>query len=143
MTETASAALMLAVKNRLAIPGQPWGARVYPYDAPAKTAYPYVVIIPSGGGERNRQRARDAEIVVVVKVVSDKLGEAFAAASAVDSLLNDHGAQDSSDALTMGSSEWAILTVTGEEAISYLEKVAGAAPVYHTGARYRIVMEAS
>ena len=143
MTQIAIDALLLAVKNRLNIPGQPWGARVYPYQAPAKTPYPYVVIIPSGGGERNQQKARDAEIVMVVKVVSDKLGEAFAAASAVDGLLNDHGAQETSDALSTGSSEWSILTATGEEAISYLEMFANVTPVYHAGARYRFVMEAS
>lgn len=135
--------LLLAIKNRLNSPGQLWGARVYPYMAPAKTPYPYVVIIPSGGGERNRQKRRDAEIVMVVKAVSDKLGEAFAAAAAVDTLLNDHGAQDSSDALLAGSSEWSILTATGEEAISYLEMFANVTPVYHAGARYRFVMEAS
>ncbi|MCZ2097237.1 MAG: hypothetical protein LC121_13455 [Anaerolineae bacterium] len=144
MSEMAIAALFDAVRIRLTAPGQMWAGRAYPNLAGADATYPYVVYFWSGGGERNRQKGRDAEIVLTIKAVSDKLPEAFDAAAAVDDLLNDHGAQDADAQLTTGAgSEWAVLTATAEETIAYQEMKAGAQPIYHAGARYRFVMEAS
>ena len=143
MSEHALAALYRAIVARLKAGGA-WGNRVYPTAAKAGTEYPFVVYFLHGGGERNAIRGRDAEIVVVVKVVSDNMGEALQCAYDIDALLNDAGLQDdATDHLEPGGgSEWKILTVTGEEHIQYTEMFANATPVYHAGGRYRIVMEA-
>lgn len=144
MTETAMAALFRAVHRQLTVAGEPWGAAVYPNLAPAGAAYPYVLYNFNGGGERNSISARDAEIVLVVKAVSDQLSEAFAAAARIDTLLNDMGTQDTASGyLYPGSdSEWSVLTATTEDAVSYQEMMANASPLYHAGARYRFIMEA-
>jgi hypothetical protein len=146
MTETATAALFRALRSQLMASGQLWGARVYANLAPAgKKTYPYVIYSHVAGGERNRIKARDAELVLLVKVISDSLAEALSAAAQVEALLNDQGNQDAaSHPLVPGSSsEWSVLTATAEVAVIYQEMFANAQPVYHVGSQYRFVMEAT
>jgi hypothetical protein len=139
--EHALAALYRAVFQRLTGPGERWGNRVFPDMASAKAAYPYVVFFWQGGGERNAVKEQDADLVLVVKCISDGLAEAFDCAARISELLNDSGEQDDSADYLNGGTDWNILTSTQEETFHLPEMFEGVAPIYHEGARYRFIME--
>lgn len=141
MSETALAAAYRALGARLSSASEMWETRAYADAAPASAEYPYVVYVWAGGGERNRLKKRDAELVFIVQAISDSMAEAFAAAARIETLLNDKGEQDDATDHLHGGTEWAILTSTQNETFHVREMADGAKPIFHDGARYRLVME--
>lgn len=141
--ETALRNVYKALETRLSDSGEPWGSHAYMAQAHENAPYPYVVYFWAGGGEANRRRHQDAELVIIVKAVSDNAGEAFDCAARIAELLNDHGTQDNAADYVYGGSEWEIMTVTQEETLHLHEQFANTKALTHAGARYRFVMEAT
>jgi len=144
MSETALAALYRAVYNRLmAVPGKVWADRVYTDAVAAKSPYPYVWVFWSGGREANMLQRRDANQVLTIQCVSERLEDAFTGAAQIADAMNDHGIQDTGKADALyGGAYWHILSVTEEDTVHLHAPFAGAAPIYQSGARYRFIMEA-
>lgn len=126
------------------------GVKAYPDIADDEADYPYIVYFWSGGGERNSNRKRDANLVIGVKVVTLDLHQAFTGAGQVADLLNDQGTQDVvaatgayvSDPLN-GGANWHITTSTQEDVFHFTELIEqDNETVYHNGAYYRFIMEA-
>jgi hypothetical protein len=141
MSDTALAAAYRAIQTRLtANTNNPvWNERAYPDLAPASAARPFAVFFWSGGGEANRRRVQDADLLITIKVVADSLAEAFAGAERLSALLND---ADAGSALALdGGASWDIVSVTQERAVHLVEMV-DAQQVYHAGAVFRVRMEA-
>lgn len=141
MAEPALAAAYRAVKARLSGGGEPWDGRVYGDVIPPGATWPAVSFFWSGGGEANRRRTQDAELVLTVKAISESQAEAFTAAERISVLLNDNGQTEVTSGYLNGGDDWYILTCTQEDAVHLVEMFAGAAPIYHEGARYRLIME--
>jgi hypothetical protein len=140
VSEIALAALYRAVGLRLSNGSAIFADRAYA-DYSESDEYPYVIYFWSGGGEVNHTRRRDAEIVLTVTAISEKLGDAQIAAQQISDLLNDSGEYDDPADYLYGGTFWRILTSTEEDAIHTLDMFSGAVPIYHVGARYRFVME--
>lgn len=139
MAEVAQAALYRAVNRSLtASPTELWGLRVFPDLAKTGTTRPYVVFSYAGGGEINGLRKQDAEIVLIVKMISENMAQAFNGAGRISELLNDAD-YSSAGALNAGS-EWAILHVKQEQIVHLIETVDGV-QIYHAGHRFRFRME--
>lgn len=138
---TALAAAYDALRTRLIAGAEPWNDRAYQGRAPAGTAYPYVVYFWSGGGEDNRTRKRDANLMITVKAVAKTIGQALSAADRIDALLNDHGLYDNAGDSLVNAKGWYILTITQEGAFELVETFAAADDTYHQGGRYRFIME--
>lgn len=127
------------------------GLKVYPDIADDEATYPYLVYFWAGGGESNRLRKHDANLVIGVKCVSNDLHQAFTGASEIVTLLNNQGIQDIVPATGAyvsnplnGGSNWKIKTSTQEEAFHFTELIDNTSEtVYHDGAYYRFNMEAS
>ena len=141
MSINAQRAAEVALQSRLQNNGS-WSERVRQDRGASGWPYPYLVHVFSGGGERNRLKRHDAELVFVVKAISDVAQEAAAAAQEADDLLNNHGLQDNTSDYLYGGSDWHILTVTREDYISLTEYVSETRAIHHRGARYRLIMEA-
>lgn len=137
--EPALAAIYRALETRLNNTGEPWSG-AYADNVPAGKPRPYIVYFLSGGGEVNRNRTQDAEVVMTVKALANSLSTAFECAARLSELLNDSGTQDSADPLE-GGSDWEILTVSQERAIHLIETSDGKR-IYHEGFQLRVVMEA-
>jgi hypothetical protein len=133
--------LYRAVRGRLTSTPEAWGQRVYHDLAPAEAQTPYVVFSTASARERNRLRKRDAEFVVLVRVVSDALDEGLVMAERTAALLNDAGDQDIANGDLFAGSDWRILTITQERMVQYVEMV-NAKRLHHCAAEYRVVMEA-
>jgi hypothetical protein len=144
MTDTALQAAYRAIRVRLIGNGvEPWGNRVYLSLGPQGAAYPYVIQFWSGGGALNAVKARDANLVISVKAVSNNDEAAMLAASRIAALLDDSGEYDDVDDYLYGGATWRILTITEEDTIFL--PIRGAAPdediIWQVGARYRLRME--
>lgn len=139
MSDTALSALYRAVRQRLTATPELWEGRVYADFAPAGTPKPYLLFFFAGGGEMNTVRARDAALLLNVKVVADSFALASQGAARIDALLNDSGVYDSASPLA-GGTDWHILTVTGGLHLHVVEPVDGR-QVFHEGGQYRVVME--
>lgn len=139
--EAALQALYRAIYARLSRPGALWGSRVYADLASANAQRPYVVFFWAGGGEANTRRHADAELLLTVKIISERQAEAFQGVGRLAELLNDAGVYDSADPLD-GGPDWVICTMTQERAVHLVELVDGAR-VYHEGFQLRVVMEAA
>jgi hypothetical protein len=141
VSETALAALLRAIRQRASETGAPWGSRAYLSPAPQGTAYPYLVFQKQAGGEINGVRARDAEFVMLVKAIDDSLAGALAAATVISERFNDAGVYDRPAGPLDGGADWVIQTTTEEQNVFYSERLDGRL-VYHSGAQYRVRMEA-
>jgi hypothetical protein len=141
MAETALAAAYRAVRSRLAGSGEPWGTQLYGDIIPAAAEFPLVSFFWSGGGEYNGRRKVAAELVLTVKGVAYTQAEAFTLAARIATLLNDGGLYDDSADHLYGGADWDILTCTQEDAVHIVDMWSGALPIFHDGARYRLVME--
>lgn len=117
-----------------------WGDRVYPDLAPATVDRPYVVFFWAGGGEANWTRTNDANFVISVKCVANTMQDSMTGAGYIMAALNDKGTQDTRTCITNGA-DWTITTITADRAIHLVEAFAGANPVYHDGAQFRIIMQ--
>jgi hypothetical protein len=117
------------------------GYAVYADIAPAGIARPYLVFFVAAGGESNRRRVRDAEFVVTVKCVSNDGASAYTGAAYIETMLNDHGSQDTTP-LSATNEDWDVTTITQDRVIDQVEMYEQAAPVYHAGHQYQVVMEA-
>lgn len=142
MAEIALAALYRGVAAKLSGGGELWASRVYAERAPATVIRPFVVFTWQGGGERNRLKKQDAEIVLNIKCIADTLSVAFTGAARLSALLNDMGMQDrtaTNDWLLAGV-DWDILTTT-QESIIHMSELVDGADVYHEGFMLRVRME--
>lgn len=141
--ETAVAAAYRAIYTQLTSGTGLSGVSVYADIVPAGIDPPFVAFFWSGGGEVNRRRSQDAELVFTVKAVSYNQVDALDKAAAISSLLNDKGVQDTTEGEALEAEPlWEILVSSQEDAVHFVEVWAGAQPVYHAGARFRLVMEA-
>jgi hypothetical protein len=140
MAEFALAALERTLVLALEAPGAVWGANVYNGMAKAGTPYPYLIFYTVGGGEDNDRKEQDATYLIGVKCVSNRRGQALAGALQISTRLNDQGAQDSGNTLTVGGTDWMITTCTQERIIDVPDTFQETEPVYHVGGVYRIVM---
>lgn len=138
MAQVAQEALYEAVARRLIAGAELWGQKAHPDIAPAKTARPYVVYSYAGGGELNARVVQDAEIVLTIKIVSDKLEQAFTGSARLSELFNDAD-YGSAAALDAGAT-WLVLHVKQEGIVHLVENVDGG-QVYHAGHRFRFRME--
>lgn len=141
MAETALAAAYRAIHARLAGGNEAWGTSVYADVVPAGASFPLVTYFWTGGGDVNGRRGQDAELMIAVKAVSYSQPEAFTLAARISELLDNHGITDNSADSLNGGNDWYILTCTQEEAIHQVDLWSGTRPIYHAGARYRLVME--
>lgn len=130
-------AAFVAIRKRLTTGSELWGTRVAQGFAESGVAYPYVVMFPLSGGEANRVRARDAELSMAVKVVSDTYAHVSAGAERLNDLLNDRGLHDGAGEVTVTG--WLVLSITEGQAI-YLKELVDGRAVYHMGAAYIITM---
>lgn len=140
-SEVALAALFRAVDTRARVAPAPWGQRVFLSPARKGTPYPYLVYQKQAGGERNDVRARDAEFVVLIKVIDDSLAGAFGGAAVISERFNDAGLFDRTASPLDGGAVWVIQTTTEETNVFYTEQIDGQT-VYHSGAQFRVRMEA-
>lgn len=139
MTEDSLSALYVAILRRATAVSELWGTNIFPDQAPANTARPYVVFFYSGGGELNAIVGEDAEYVITIKGVSDHRAEAFTIAARLRELFNDAGL---SRTVTLdGGTYWDILNATRERQVHLVENDNGR-QIYHSGAQYRFRMEA-
>lgn len=139
--EAALQALYRTIYARLTRPGEVWGSKVYADLAPASVERPYVVYFWAGGGEANTRRHPDAELLLTVKIISERQVEAFQGGARLSALLNDAGVYDTDDPLD-GGPDWIICTTSQERAVHLVELIDGAR-VYHEGFQLRVIMEAS
>lgn len=142
MNETALQVVYKAIAARLTTSGEIWGNRVRASVVKADTPYPYVVQFWAGGGQVHMTTGRDAELVIGVKCVSDKLADAMQGAARIATRLDEHGRQDDATDYLVSGTEWDILSITEEETLYLVEQDApDTIPIYHVGAFYRFVME--
>lgn len=141
MSEHPVAAAYRAVNRRATEASEIWGARAYPDLAPAGVERPYLLWFVAAGTEANERKSEDAELVLVIKGVSNNLAEAFAMAARIDALFNDQGQYDTSTPLDAGAA-WSILTTKRELMVHLVETIDGK-QVYHAGAQFRVRMEAN
>jgi hypothetical protein len=138
----ALAALFRAIERRASEAAAPWGQRVFLSPARKGTAYPYLVYQKQAGGEANRVHARDAEFVIAIKVIDDSLAGALGGAAVISDRFNDAGLFDRPADPLDGGAAWVIQTTTEETAVFYTEQIDGQT-VYHSGAQFRVRMEAA
>lgn len=128
-------AVLRAVRGRLTTGDELWGNRAYYALAPTGTRRPFVVFSVQEARELNENRAPDALVLLLVKVISVDLEEGLRGAYRIAALLNDAGDQDGYTPLG-SSGGWRITTVTQERMIEYSELIAGT-NVFHVGNMYR------
>lgn len=138
MAETALAALFRAIQKRAEEGASPWSGRAFLSPAQRDTPYPYLVYQKQAGGEINQRKSRDAEFVMVIKVIDDSLAGALGASAVISDRFNDAGVFDSPDPLD-GGADWVIQTTTEEQNVFYTERIDGPL-VYHAGAQFRVRM---
>lgn len=140
MAEIALQALYKGVQTALTSAGGVFDHRVRVSMVKAGTAYPYAIQFWQGGGEVNSIIGDDAEFMLGVKCVSDKLAEAMQGAATIHDTLNNKGEQGDPDLFVYGGADWIILTITEEETIYIAETTADSELVYHVGGSYRCAM---
>lgn len=123
-----------------------WAGRAYADQAPAPTASapitrPYVIYSYSGGGDENALLQADPNLLIDVTCVADTVQAALAGDTEIRARLDDSGEQDIRRGMT-GDAEWYIKTVTHEQRLHFVEQANnGATQIYHSGGRYRVIME--
>lgn len=122
-----------------------WAARAYADQVPASTpttpiARPYVVYSFAGGGDDGQNTKPDPNILVDVMCVADDFATANTGAEQIRQRLDDRGEQEPTHSM-VGDSTYTIKTMTQERRLHFVEQVSGATQIYHSGARYRAIME--
>lgn len=141
MAENALKAVYKGLRTRLVSDGSLlYGNKVRASIVQSNTGYPYCVYFWAGGGQGNRVVARDAEMRIGIKVVSDSMAEAMNGAAQVTTLLDNKGQQDDTTDYVYGGTDWKILSITEEDVIYLVDHAPDTMPIYHIGAFYRVVM---
>jgi hypothetical protein len=136
-------ALYTAVGDRLSGANAVFDDRIYSRYAPPGTTEPYVVMMVVGGGDANRRRHRDAELVLQVVCWSKDISESEAGAASIDEVLDDSGIQDTTTAshqLNASANNWLITAVTGGRIIDQIDNNEQRV-LYGTGKTYTVKME--
>ncbi|MEQ9027567.1 MAG: hypothetical protein RLP44_02530 [Aggregatilineales bacterium] len=116
------------------------GDRAYPFGAVAGTERPYLVYFPVIVREANELKRDDAEIVMQIECVANRLSDAMDGAGRISALFNNAGEQDGG--AIVGDAGWRIRTITQEGDVTRVESFENAREIYHGGFEFRFSMEA-
>lgn len=138
--QSAIEALVTALFARLRGAGG-WSERVYLGIAPPDAEMPYVFFSIQSGGATNFRRAVDADFVVQVRAVDERISVALAAQRRLNNLLDDCGEQDNPADFVNGGDAWVITTITKGALVHITEQRPDNRQRTHAGDLYSIVME--
>ena len=122
-----------------------WGTKAYADDVPRNTSggvavtRPYVIYSFAGGGDASDINQPDPDLLVDVIGVADNVADALLMAQQIRERLDDHGELDAT--MLAGSSTYMLKTITHEMRIHFIERALGTLPIFHSGGRYRNILE--